>query len=76
MTAGLLAYGDLDIQGAMYHECYSLVVSVLGVEFTREKRHWENLSFLFDPTIMTEVICHGATHENAKVHNKNLLGVK
>lgn len=69
LTAGLFAYGDLEIQCAMYEECHSTVVSILGVEFTRDKRSWEFLGFLFEPTIMTEIICHGVTHENKKIRN-------
>ncbi|XP_043474662.1 rotatin [Leptopilina heterotoma] len=69
LTAGLFAYGDLEIQCAMYEECHSTVVSILGVEFTRDKRSWEILGFLFEPTIVTEIICHGVTHENKKIRN-------
>lgn len=73
LTTGLLAYGDLEIQCAMYQECYSAVVSILGVEFARDKRGWENLGFLFEPTVMTEIICHGLTHENAKVFKSEIF---
>lgn len=73
LTAGLFAYGDLEIQCAMYEECHSTVVSILGVEFTRDKRSWEFLGFLFEPTIMTEIICHGVTHENKKVFPKTIF---
>lgn len=63
----LLANADLDIQHATYAECYTLVESILGVEYNREKLSWDNLKFLLEPTVLAEIISHGATNKDDRV---------
>lgn len=63
----LLANADLDVQRATYVECHILVESILGVEYNREKLSWENLTFLLEPNVLTEIISHGATSEDSRV---------
>lgn len=63
----LLANADLDIQRATYVECHALVENILGVEYNREKSSWENLTFLLEPSVLTEIISHGATSEDNTV---------
>ncbi|XP_032667797.1 rotatin isoform X2 [Odontomachus brunneus] len=64
----LLANADLDVQHATYVECHTLVESILGIEYSREKLSWENLTFLLEPTVLTEIICHGATNEDSRIN--------
>ncbi|XP_025159510.1 rotatin [Harpegnathos saltator] len=64
----LLANADLDIQHATYVECHALVESILGVEYSREKLSWENLTFLLEPNVLTEIISHGATSEDSRIN--------
>ncbi|KAK2582399.1 hypothetical protein KPH14_004718 [Odynerus spinipes] len=63
----LLANGDADIQETAYRECHSLVKSVLGVEYNKERLTWENLMFILEPSVLTEIICYGLTNENKKI---------
>lgn len=63
----LLANADLDVQRATYVECHILVESILGIEYSRKKLSWENLTFLLEPIVLTEIICHGATSEDSRV---------
>ncbi|XP_012272783.1 rotatin isoform X2 [Orussus abietinus] len=67
LTLGLLAYGDVEIQRMMYKECHRLISDVLGVEYHRERHSWENIQFLFQPGIMTEIICHGVMNEDEEI---------
>ncbi|XP_015602257.1 rotatin isoform X2 [Cephus cinctus] len=67
LTLGLLANGDADIQCAMYTECHDLVKRILGVSYSKERYTWENIKFLFEQSIFTEIICHGVTNEDEKI---------
>lgn len=66
LILSLLANADLDIQHTTYVECHALVKSILGVEYNRDKL-WENLTFLLELNVLTEIISHGATSENSEV---------
>lgn len=66
MTLELLAYGDDEIQEFMYLECHTLVEAVLGVQYN-DRYCWKHLIFLMNSSVLTEIICHGTTHENNKV---------
>lgn len=67
LILSLLANADLDIQYTAYVECHALVKSILGVEYNRDKLSWENLTFLLEVNVLTEIISHGATSENSEV---------
>ncbi|KAG7209111.1 hypothetical protein KM043_015257 [Ampulex compressa] len=67
LILSLLANGDMDIQHTMYKECHAMVKNILGVEFNREQLSWENLIFLLEPSVLSEIISHGATNENDAV---------
>ncbi|KAK1119474.1 hypothetical protein K0M31_013302 [Melipona bicolor] len=67
LILNLLANADTDIQYATYFECYTLVKNVLGVEYNREKLSWENLAFLFESSVLIEIISYGATHDDKKI---------
>jgi hypothetical protein len=65
MLLSLLAHNDDDIQEAIYTECYSLVTTILDAKYNRS--NWKNIMFLLESSVLTEIICHGTTHENEKV---------
>lgn len=67
LILSLLANGDTDVQYATYLECYTLVKNILGVDYNSERLSWENLVFLFEPPILTEIISHGVTNDDKKV---------
>ncbi|CAL7947029.1 unnamed protein product [Xylocopa violacea] len=67
LILNLLANADTDIQYASYFECHTLVKNILGVEYNKEKLSWENLTFLFEASVLTEVILHGITHEDKRI---------
>jgi len=67
LILSLLANADLDVQRTAYIECHALVKSILGVEYNRDKLSWENLTFLLEQNVLTEIISHGATSENSEV---------
>ncbi|XP_043681789.1 rotatin isoform X1 [Vespula pensylvanica] len=67
LILNLLANGDIDIQETAYKECHSLVKSILGIEYNKEKLTWENLIFLLEPNVLTEIICYGLPNENKKI---------
>lgn len=69
MILALLAHNDDDVQEAVYTECHSLVKIILGTEFDGSSS-WKNLMFLVEPSVLTEIICHGTTNENEKVFIK------
>ncbi|KAI4475480.1 hypothetical protein M0802_015139 [Mischocyttarus mexicanus] len=67
LLLNLLANGDIDIQKTAYKECHNLVKSILGIEYNKEKLTWENLIFLLEPSVLTEIICYGLSNENKKI---------
>ncbi|XP_066591011.1 rotatin isoform X2 [Prorops nasuta] len=67
LILSLLANGDLDIQKTMYIECHNLVKNILGVDYNRERLSWENLVFLFDSSVLMEIMSYGATNENEEI---------
>ncbi|XP_076183468.1 rotatin homolog anastral spindle 3 isoform X2 [Ptiloglossa arizonensis] len=67
LILSLLANGDTDVQYATYLECYTLVKNILGVDYNSERLSWENLVFLFEPPILTEIISHGVTNDDKKI---------
>nr|XP_012230900.1 PREDICTED: LOW QUALITY PROTEIN: rotatin [Linepithema humile] len=69
LILSLLANADLDIQHTTYVECHALVKSILGVEYNRDKLSWENLTFLLELNVLTEIISHGATSENSEIND-------
>ncbi|XP_008212651.1 rotatin isoform X1 [Nasonia vitripennis] len=66
MMLSLLAHNDDDVQEATYTECQNLVAGVLGIE-NNGRYSWKNLLFLMEPSVLTEIICHGTTNENKKI---------
>lgn len=66
MTVSLLAHSDDDIQEAVYTECHALIKAILGNNYG-SRYTWKNILFLIETSILTEIICHGTTHENEKV---------
>ncbi|XP_071558418.1 rotatin [Temnothorax nylanderi] len=66
LILNLLANADVDIQYTTYVECHVLIKSILGVEYS--KLSWENLTFLFEPNVLTEIISHGATSEDSRIN--------
>ncbi|KAL0124951.1 hypothetical protein PUN28_006666 [Cardiocondyla obscurior] len=66
LILNLLANTDVDIQYTAYAECHTLVKSILGIEYS--KLTWENLMFLLEPNVLTEIISHGAMSENSKIN--------
>ncbi|XP_053987608.1 rotatin [Hylaeus volcanicus] len=67
LMLGLLANGDTDVQYTTYLECYTLVKNILGVDYNIEKLSWENLVFLFESSILTEIIAHGVTNDDKRI---------
>lgn len=65
LILNLLANADVDVQYTTYVECHALIKSILGVEYN--KLSWENLMFLFEPNVLTEIISHGAVSEDSRV---------
>lgn len=65
LILNLLANADVDVQYTTYVECRALIKSILGVEYN--KLSWENLTFLLEPNVLTEIISHGATSEDSRV---------
>lgn len=65
LILNLLANADVDVRYTTYVECHALIKSILGVEYN--KLSWENLTFLFEPNVLTEIISHGATSEDSRV---------
>ncbi|XP_058799120.1 rotatin isoform X2 [Phymastichus coffea] len=68
ITLSLLAHSDDDIQEAIYTECHALVKAILGNNYG-SRYTWKNILFLIETSILTEIICHGMTHENEKISN-------
>ncbi|XP_011645189.1 LOW QUALITY PROTEIN: rotatin [Pogonomyrmex barbatus] len=66
LILNLLANADVDVQYTTYVECHALIKSILGVEYN--KLSWENLMFLFEPNVLTEIISHGATSEDTRIN--------
>ena len=66
MLLTLLAHSDEEVQEATYTECHSLVATALQLDHNN-KNSWKNFMFLMEPSILTEIICHGTMHENEKV---------
>ncbi|XP_011175426.1 rotatin isoform X1 [Solenopsis invicta] len=73
LILNLLANADVDIRYTTYVECHALIKSILGVEYN--KLSWENLTFLLDPNVLTEIISHGATSEDSRINemSKDIL---
>ncbi|XP_008548822.1 rotatin [Microplitis demolitor] len=69
----LLANGDEEIRLETYKECHWLVSSTLGVEPTRGRHNWTCVAFLFEPSILTEIICHGVTDDKTKSIAEDIL---
>ncbi|XP_046424633.1 rotatin [Neodiprion fabricii] len=69
LVLNLLANNDVDVQLAMYVECHKLVVAILGVTFTKGKHSWSKISFLLEPSVLVEIICHGLGNENLELRN-------
>nr|XP_012136874.1 PREDICTED: rotatin isoform X2 [Megachile rotundata] len=67
LILGLLANADSDIQYATYVECHTLVKSILGIEYNRERSSYESLTFLFESSVLTEIISHGITNEDQRI---------
>ncbi|XP_043258441.1 rotatin [Colletes gigas] len=67
LVLSLLANGDTDVQYAMYLECFTLVKNILGVDYNIEKLSWENLLFLFESSILTEIISYGVTNDDKRI---------
>lgn len=67
LILSLLANGDIDIQYATYLECHTLVKNILGVDYKNERLSWENLVFLFESSVLIEIISHGVTHDDKRV---------
>lgn len=65
LILNLLANVDVDVRYTTYVECHALTKSILGVEYN--KLSWENLIFLFEPNVLTEIISHGVTSEDSRV---------
>ncbi|XP_011873858.1 PREDICTED: rotatin isoform X2 [Vollenhovia emeryi] len=66
LTLNLLANADVDVRYTTYVECYTLVKNILGVEYN--KLSWENLTFLLEPSVLTEIISYGATSEDSRIN--------
>lgn len=69
LILSLLANADTDVQYTTYLECHTLVRNTLGVNYNSERSSWENLIFLFEPSVLTEIIAHGVTNDDKKVRN-------
>lgn len=67
LTLCLLANGDIDVQRTTYIECHTLVESILGVDYNRDKLSRDNLMFLLEPNVLSEIIAYGATSEDIRV---------
>ena len=61
----LLANEDNEIQEFAYAECHALANSILATDCS--KLSWQNLNFLIDSDILTEIICHGTMNKSFKV---------
>jgi len=72
LILNLLANADIDVRCTTYVECYTLIKSILGIEYN--KLSWENLIFLLEPNVLTEIISHGASSEDSKVMKNFLSG--
>ncbi|XP_063972672.1 rotatin [Diachasmimorpha longicaudata] len=70
----LMAHRNEEIRLKTYGECSSLVSAALGVERTRGRFPWTCISFLFDKSILTEIICHGMNdNERIKTLAEDIL---
>lgn len=71
LTLSLLASGG-DVQRWSYEECHSLVRQVTGVNEvdSGKKLCWESIKFLFNSSVLTEIICHGVTSDDELVSAK------
>ncbi|XP_076653624.1 rotatin homolog anastral spindle 3 isoform X2 [Halictus rubicundus] len=67
LILGLLANADVDVQYTTYLECHMLVRNILGVNYNSERSSWENLLFLFEPSVLTEIISHGVTNDDKRI---------
>lgn len=68
LILNFLANGDVNVRHATYVECHILVKSILGVEYNKDKLSWENLIFLLEPNVLTEIISHGVMSEDSRVY--------
>lgn len=68
LILNLLANADVDVQYTTYIECHALIKNILGVEYS--KLSWENLTFLLEPNVLTEIISHGVISEDSRVIKK------
>ncbi|XP_018306110.1 rotatin [Mycetomoellerius zeteki] len=66
LILNLLANADVDVRYTTYVECHALIKSILGVEYN--KLSWENLIFLLEPNVLTEIISHGASSEDSRIN--------
>ncbi|KYN02662.1 Rotatin [Cyphomyrmex costatus] len=66
LILNLLANADIDIRYTTYVECHALIKNILGVEYN--KLSWENLIFLLEPNVLTEIISHGASSEDSRIN--------
>ncbi|XP_074116184.1 rotatin homolog anastral spindle 3 [Cotesia typhae] len=69
----LLANEDEEIRVNTYKECYWLVSSTLGIESPRVRYNWTSVAFLFEPSLLTEIICHGVADEKTKSLAEDIL---
>lgn len=65
LILNLLANADVDVRYTTYVECHTLIKNILGVEYN--KLSWENMTFLLEPNVLTEIISHGAISEDSRV---------
>ncbi|XP_006614220.1 rotatin isoform X1 [Apis dorsata] len=67
LILNLLANADADIQYVTYLECHTLTKKILGIEYRSEMLSWENLMFLFESSVLTEIISYGITHDDKRI---------
>lgn len=69
----LLANEDEEIRVNTYKECHWLVSSTLGIESPRVRYNWTSVAFLFEPSLLIEIICHGVADEKTKSLAEDIL---
>ncbi|CAG5088137.1 Similar to RTTN: Rotatin (Homo sapiens), partial [Cotesia congregata] len=69
----LLANEDEEIRVNTYEECHWLVSSTLGIETARGRYNWTSVAFLFEPSLLIEIICHGVADEKTKSLAEDIL---
>nr|XP_031848371.1 rotatin isoform X1 [Nomia melanderi] len=67
LILSLLANADIDVQYTTYKECHTLVKNILSASYNSERLSWENLIFLFESSVLTEIISHGVTNEDKRI---------